>query len=74
MLSTMLFLGFVLIGGAIWFMFNNDKEFEQEEFTSDTVYRHEMKTAGGLFFVTLGGYLLLFAGIGMFLRFLFTPW
>lgn len=74
MLATMMLLGFVCVGGSIWFMFSNDKNFEHEEFTSDTVYKHEVKTAGSLFFTVLGGYLLVFAGVGMFLRFLFTPW
>lgn len=73
MLTWFLF-GFMFIGIAIWFMFNNDKNFEEEEFTDKSVMDHEVKTAGGLFFVVLGGYIVIFSGLGMFLKFLFTPW
>jgi len=71
---TWFLLGFMIMGCAVWFMFKNDKNFEEQEFTSDTVMKHEMKTVGSLLFLVAGGYLVVFMGLGLFLRFLFTPW
>ena len=67
-------LGFMIMGCAVWFMFNNDKNFEEQEFTYETIMKHEVKTARSLMFLVAGGYLVVFMGIGLFLRFLFTPW
>lgn len=72
---TWFWLGFMVMGCAIWFMFINDKTFaEEEEFTDENVMKHEVKTAGSLLFLVAGGYIVVFMGLGMFLRFLFTPW
>lgn len=68
-------LGFIVMGCAIWFMYRNDKTFaEEEEFTDENVMKHEVKTVGSLSLFVIGGYMVVFTGLGMFLRFLFTPW
>ena len=71
---TWFLLGCMIIGCAIWFMFNNAKTFAEEEFTDENVMKHEVKTAGSVLFFVIGGYMVVFMGLGMFLRFLFTPW
>lgn len=71
---TWFLLGFVVMGCAIWFMSINDKTFAEEEFTDENVMKHEVRTAGSLLFFVIGGYMVVFMGLGMFLRFLFTPW
>ena len=71
---TWFLLGFMIMGCAIWFMYRNDKTFEEQEVTDKTAMKHEMKTVGGLVFLVAGSYLVLFIGIVLLLKFLFTPW
>ena len=46
----------------------------KRDVTDENVMKHEVKTVGSLFFFVIGGYMVVFMGLGMFLRFLFTPW